>query len=95
LHSCQFNWSKTLCGLVKNTENQSIVDDLASQVYLWLSELISLPLQQKFLIGVSAAFFLDVSQQSKTEHGSGHEMKYAYLCHRVSARGHFNTTNKK
>ena len=48
-------------------------------------------MQQKFLIGVSAAFFLDVSQQSKTEHGSEHEMKYAYLYHRVSARRHFYT----
>jgi len=35
-------------------------------------------LQQKFLSGVSAAFFLDVSQQSKTEHGSGHEMNIAF-----------------
>jgi hypothetical protein len=43
------------------------------------------PLQQEFQIGVSAAFFLDVSQQSKTEHGSEHEMKFAYLYHRVSA----------
>ena len=46
-------------------------------------------MQQEFQIGVSAAFFLDVSQQSKTEHGSEHEMKYAYLYHRASARRHF------
>ena len=37
------------------------------------------PLQQKFLIGVSAAFFLrDVRQQSKTEHGSEREMNIAF-----------------
>ena len=51
-------------------------------------------MQQKFLFGVSAAFFSDVSQQSKTEHGSEHEMKNAYLYHRASARRHLNTTNK-
>ena len=28
------------------------------------------------------------------EHGPGHEMKYAYLYHRASARRHFNTTIK-
>ena len=38
-----------------------------------------LPLQQKFLIGVSAAFFLrDVRQQKKTEHGSEREMNIAF-----------------
>ena len=37
-----------------------------------------LPLQQKFLSGVSAAFLIVVSQQSKTEHGSGHEMNIAF-----------------
>ena len=38
-----------------------------------------LPLQQKFLSGVSAAFFLrDVSRQSKTEHGSEREMNIAF-----------------
>ena len=51
-------------------------------------------MQQKFLFGVSAAFFFDVSQQSKAEHGSEHEMNNAYLCHRVSARRHFNTAKK-
>lgn len=51
-------------------------------------------MQQKFLFGVSAAFFLDVSRQSKTEHGSEHEMKNAYLYHRASARRHFNTAIK-
>ena len=30
----------------------------------------------------------------KAEHGSEHEMKYAYLYHRASARRHFYTTNK-
>jgi len=47
-----------------------------------------------FQIGVSAAFFSDVSQQSKTEHGSEHEMKNACLYRRVSARRHFNTAKK-
>ena len=42
---------------------------------------------RNFYNGVSAAFFLDVSQQSKTEHGSGHEMKFAFLCHRVVREG--------
>ena len=27
------------------------------------------------------------------EHGSGHEMKYAYLYHRASARGHLYSNN--
>jgi hypothetical protein len=40
-----------------------------------------------FPIGVSAAFFLGICQQSKTEHGSGHGMKNAYLYHRVVQEG--------
>ena len=43
-----------------------------------LYSIIKVSLQQKFLSGVSAAFFLDVSQQSKTEHGSAHEMNIAF-----------------
>ncbi len=46
-------------------------------------------MQQKFLTGVSAAFFLDVSQQSNTEHGSGHEMKDVFYII-VSARRQIN-----
>ena len=44
-------------------------------------------------IGVSAAFFLDVSQQSKTEHGSEHEMKFAFLCRREVREGIFIFNN--
>jgi hypothetical protein len=41
-----------------------------------------------FPIGVSAAFFfLGICQQSKTEHGSGHEMKNAFLYHREVREG--------
>lgn len=42
---------------------------------------------RNFEDGVSAVLF----QQSKTEHGSAHEMKDAYLYHRVSARRQLNT----
>jgi len=51
-------------------------------------------LQQEFQIGVSAAFFSDVSQQSKTEHGSEHEMKNACLYHRACARRQMNTAKE-
>jgi hypothetical protein len=36
--------------------------------------------------------FLDI-QQSKTEHGSGHEMKNAFLYHRVVQEGIFIPLN--
>jgi hypothetical protein len=52
------------------------------------------PLQQEFQSEFLLVSFWEDSQQSKTEHGSEHEMKNAYLYHRVSARRHFNTIKK-
>lgn len=80
----------------ESTEYQSNVSFLASQLFLLFFRFLIVILQQKFLIGVSAAFFFHrVCGQSKTEHGSGREMKYALLYHRVSARRHFNTAIKR